>query len=165
MSAQTLWRAGERCWWAVRWFAHEFLIIAIRRDASSVLIGVCRLIGCAAMGGVLWLTLSGGVSEGALPAAIQYVSSALLAIALGNVPRELAISVCAQAMGWCGRDFTRKGVMLNGKTYRETLHPDGTWFRCESGPEGTVCEWTDTHGACNRVVTGPRRADSKSSHR
>jgi hypothetical protein len=165
MSVRRLGRLGRRCWWALRWFAVEFLVIAIRRDASSILTGACRLIGCAALGGVLWLTLSGGVSESALPATIQYVSSALLAVALGNVAREFASSVCAQVMGWGGRDFTRKGATLNGKTYRETLHPDGTWFRCESGPEGTICEWTDTHGACNRVVTGPRRVDSKSSHR
>jgi hypothetical protein len=157
MSMPGLPRFGLRCWWAVRWFGVEFLRLAVRRDMSSLLSVACRVIGCAAIGGVLWLTLSGGLVEGLAEPAIQYVASMLLAVALGNVAREFAISCCAQVMSWMGRDFTRRGATLDGKTYVETQHPDGTWIRCVSGPEGTVCEWTDTYGACNKVITGPRK--------
>ena len=56
-----------------------------------------------------------------------------------------------------GYRFRREGVMLDGKRFCETHYPDGTWMRTEHGPEGTVCEWTDELGACNRIVTAPVR--------
>jgi len=158
MSMTAFPRLASRCWWALRWFGIEFLTLAARRrDMSSQLSVACRVVGCATIGGVLWLTLSGGVGEGAADPLIQCVGSVLLAIALGNLVRELASACCAQVMNWMGRDFTRRGVTLDGKTYVETQHPDGTWIHCISGPEGTVCEWTDRCGACNKITTGPRR--------
>lgn len=157
MSVKGIRRLGLRCWWPVRWFGIEFLTLTPRRETSSLMSAGCRLVGCAAIGGVLWLTLSGGVAEGVAEPVIQYVGSVLLAIALGNVARELATTCCAQVMNWMGRDFTRRGATFDGKTYVETQHPDGTWIRCVCGPEGTVCEWTDTYGACNKVITGPRK--------
>jgi hypothetical protein len=147
-----------RVYWLIRWFAWEFLALPHRGDLSSWLVAVSRVVGCGAIYGVLHVALSGGVAADFAAAAVQWISSIALALALGNVARECTASVAARLSVSLGREFRRKGATLNGRTYVEAFHADGTWMRCVIGPEDTVCEWTDSYGACNKVVTRPVRA-------
>lgn len=148
---------ANRIYGLVRWFAHEFLSIAIGLDASSILTSLCRLLGVAVIVAVVRISLSQGLAAGALAATTQCAFVGVLAVSLGNLAKELAIDLSARVLAWFRRDLPRRGVTLDGKTYSETLYSDGTWIRCESSLAGTVCEWTDTSGACNRIVTGPPR--------
>ena len=145
-----------RAYWASRWFAYEFLAIAVGRSPSAILTSSCRVLGIVVMLAIARISLSNGLTTGALNAATQCVFIGLVAILLGNLAKETAIDLGARVMNSLGRDFSRTGATLGGNVYRETLYSDGTWIRCESGPAGTVCEWTDTSGACNRIVTGPQ---------
>ena len=141
----------------VRWFAVEFFSIAFAFKPSSIVTNLGRLAGVAAMLVVVRVSISPGLASGALTVMTQYVCIGALAILFGNVARELAIELGARVLGWSGREYRRTGVRLDGKIYTETLYPDGTWYRSERGPLGTVCEWTDRSGACNRIVTAPRK--------
>ena len=149
---------ATRAYWPLRWFAHEFLRISIRLDASSILTSLCRLFGVAIILAIVRFTLSGGLAPASVAALLQCGLAALLAVLIGNIAKEMAIELCAGAMRLCGRDFSRIGATLDGGTYRETLHVDGTWIRCVSRPAGSVCEWTDRWGACYQIVTGPRNS-------
>ena len=151
-------RAGLRVFWAVRWFAWEFLAISLRGDRSAIWVALSRVVGWLAICGVLHVALSGGVANDSFAAALQLTASAVLAIALGNLARECTVSVAAQLAVSLGREFWRKGATLDGRTYTEIFRIDGTWMRCVVGSDLTVCEWTDPYGACNKVVTRPTRA-------
>jgi hypothetical protein len=142
---------------APRWFVTEFLWVVPELRASSIVASACRVLGVVVIGLVLRVSLSEGLAPGLPAATLQCAGVGLLALALGTLAKELAIDLCARAFGWWGRDFTRKGRTLDGKSYRETLYPNGTWSRCVSGPAGIVCEWTDESGACNQIVTRPRK--------
>jgi len=150
-------RAGlTRILWALQWFAREFLWITFRPNASSILMSLCRILGLAAMLAILRLLLIAGLAPTLLGAACELAFAALVALFIGNVVKELAVELCARAMATWQRDFSRTGLTLDGKTVRETLRPDGTWIRCVTSEEGTVCEWTDRFGGCYQVVTGSR---------
>jgi len=154
--AQSL-RAGlTRLLWASQWFAREFLWIRFRPDASSILMSLCRMLGLAAILAILRLLLIAGLAPTLLGAACELAFAALVALFVGNVVKELAVEVCARAMATWQRDFSRTGLTLDGKIVRETLRADGTWIRCVTSEEGTVCEWTDRFGGCYQVVTGSR---------
>jgi uncharacterized protein YacL len=145
-----------RVYWALRWFGREFLWIDTRLEPSAVLMNVSRLIGIAVVLIVARLAMGAGLATTPLEAIIQCVLAVALGLLIGNLTRELAIDLFARAMALLLRDFTRIGATLDGKTYRETLHADGTWIRCVSGRTGCVCEWTDQSGACYQITTGPR---------
>lgn len=151
---------ATRSYWPLRWFALEFLWIAIRLDASSILTSLCRLFGVIVALGVARFSLSAGLAPTPLLLVLQCGTIALVAILIGNLARELAIDVCAGGMRLYGQSFSRVGATLDGGTYRETLHVDGTWIRCVSRHSGCVCEWTDRWGGCYRIVTGPRTPPS-----
>lgn len=150
-------RAGlTRVLWALQWFEHEFLRISLRPNASALLMTACRLLGLIVMLAIFRLLLLSDLSPALLGAACELVFAALVAIFIGSVAREMAVELAARAMAMRQRDFLRTGVTLDGKAVRETLHPDGTWIRCASSEEGTVCEWTDRFGSCYQVVTASR---------
>ena len=147
---------ARRVYWPLRWFALEFLGIAVRLNVSAILSSVCRLFGVAVILAVVRLCLSRGWAPSPLVAVLQCGLIALMAVLMGNLAKELAIDLCAGAMRLYGRPFSRTGATLDGGSYRETLHVDGTWIRCVKRPTGCVCEWTDRWGACYQIVTGPR---------
>jgi hypothetical protein len=147
---------AKRAWWAVRWFAHEFLWIAARPSAAAVLISIARLVGLSILLAVGHLSMSDGLAPGMPQATTHFILALLLAVSLGNLAKECTVTLCARALALLGRDFLRRGATLDGKHFCETFYADGTWIRCESGPEATVCEWTDGSGAINRIVTRPR---------
>jgi hypothetical protein len=82
-------------------------------------------------------------------------------LANGFRKTEPAIPFRARFLAWLGVDYSRTGTLPGGRSYRETFYANGMRYRCETGPKGTVCEWTDTSGAWNRIETratrrGPR---------
>jgi hypothetical protein len=154
--AQPFRAALTRALWALQWFAREFLWIAIRPNASAILMSICRLLGVAAIVAVLLLLPFSGLAPAFLGAACELVFVGLVAIFVGNLVKEMAVELSARAMAMWGRDFTRVGATLDGKIVRETLRCDGTWIRCVTSEEGTVCEWTDRHGGCYQVTTASR---------
>ncbi len=146
----------------VRWFAAEFLRIPMRLGTVSVLTGACRLIGCAVIGSLMYFQLQeAGASTFTYVALAEWPLAALISLLIGNLAKEMAFTVCERIAASLGRDFDRRGYMLDGRKFRETTHVDGTWIRCESGPRGTVCEWTDAYGHCSKVVTGPVRRNKE----
>jgi hypothetical protein len=143
------------------WLACEFLHIAGGSRACLLATSVCRVIGVGVILGIAYACLSDGLAPDLLAAATQCVLAAVLGVMLGNLAKEVAFDCFAQVFGRLGRDFMRTGRTVDGRIYRKTLYPDGTWFRSESGPRGTVCEWTDASGACNRIETGPRERSGR----
>lgn len=140
-----------------RWFAHEFFSIALGLDASSIVTSLGRLMGVAVMLTILYVSLMHGLAPEALAAVTQCVFVVAVAVVVGRVAMEATIDLGAGVLGWLRREYRRDGLRPDGRTYSETLYPDGTWFRSESGPAGTVCEWTDPSGACNRLITAQRK--------
>jgi hypothetical protein len=157
VTAQLGLRVVSRARMLALWLAFEFLHIAGGPRASSIATSFCRVLGVAMFVVVVRGCLSDGLAPEPAAAATQCVLAAVLGVMLGNLAKEMSFACCGHVFGWLGRDLIRTGRTVDGKIYRETLYPDGTWFRSESGPRGTVCEWTDTSGACNRVETGPRQ--------
>jgi hypothetical protein len=157
LAAQLGLRVVSRARMFALWLACEFLHIAGGSRASSIATGFCRLIGAGMLVVVVRGCLSDGLAPEPLAAATQCVLAAVLGVMIGNLAKEMSFDCCAQVFGWLGRDLIRTGRTVDGKIYREARYTDGTWFRSESGPRGTVCEWTDASGACSRIETGPRR--------
>jgi hypothetical protein len=140
----------------LRWVAYEFLPVSVRNTLSARLVDMCRLLGFAA---IVSLTIfeTGAFTFRDLHAEWPVlILDGVLAILVGNIVKECAIWVCVRVVNAYGRDFFRRGVMLNGKRFSEVFRSDGTWRRCEFGDRETVCEWTDRFGAISRSVTGPR---------
>ncbi len=86
-----------------------------------------------------------------------WILDVILAVLIGNVVKECAIRVSARVANAFGVDFYRRGLMLDGRAFREVVRADGTWRRCEFGDQETICEWTDSFGACSRSVSPLRR--------
>lgn len=135
---------------ALKWFLHEFLLLAFRAAAGSRLTGLCRITGCL----VIVLTLHAELQNGLLPnttaALIQVGVAVLTAILFGNIAKEFAFDLCARLILWSGRSFVRNGLTVGGKTFWEIQFRDGTWVRNETGSTETFCEWTQPDGRCNR---------------
>jgi hypothetical protein len=149
---------SRRAYWALRWFACQFLWIGGRSGSPAVLASLSRLAGLAVMIGLIWFTLTQSWQNDEELGFPVYLLTALVGVLFGNLAKECAISFCAGVLGWFDCDFSHRGATLDGKKYWEYFFSDGTWMRCESGPQGNVCEWTDRYGACNRVETSPVRA-------
>jgi hypothetical protein len=76
---------ATRAYWPLRRFAREFLWIAIRLDASSILTSRCRLVGVAVVLAVARFSLSKGLPPSPLAAVLQCGAVALVAILIGNL--------------------------------------------------------------------------------
>jgi hypothetical protein len=152
-SLSTTIRAYGDC--ALRWLVQEFLIISTRPNLVSMLTSLCRLLGCTTIFSVTRVVLRNGFAVGGLAAMAQCCLAVLLGVLLGNLSKEAALSVCESLMNWCGQDFWRSGITLDGRAYGEIRYANGTWIRCESGRDATACEWTDVSGACYRLESAP----------
>jgi hypothetical protein len=125
---------------------------------SSRVGDLCRLLGFGTIFVLMaWATsgLTDRQHESAWPV---WILDGIVALLIGNVVKEFAFYLCARVVNSFGRNFYRKGVMLDGKTFNEVFRSDGTWRRCEFGMRETVCEWTDAFGACHKSVSaqGPK---------
>jgi len=136
---------------ALKWFAHEFLLLTIRPAAGSRVASVCRVIGCVVIVASLRVGLRGGLLPDTAAAVIQVAIASLTAILLGNVAKEFAFDLFARLTVWSGRTFVRTGLTSSGKSFWEAQFRDGTWMRCETQSTQAVCEWTQRDGRCNRL--------------
>jgi hypothetical protein len=140
---------------ALKWFAHEFLLLSIRPLAASIPASLCRLIGCTVVVAILHVELQNGLVPNTLAAIAQCVVVGLTAILFGNVAKEFAFDLCARFVTWSGRPFPRRGLTVTGRKFYEIHYRDGTWTRHETGSAGTFCEWTEPDGCCNRIEVRP----------
>jgi hypothetical protein len=83
--------------------------------------------------------------------ALLWAVSALTAVLIGNIARELMFVLCSSVAAFRGHAFHRDGVTIGGRTFREIQYPTMTWVRCECGTDEFSCEWTEPTGRCNRV--------------
>jgi hypothetical protein len=83
--------------------------------------------------------------------ALLWTGSALTAVLIGNIARELMFGVCSSVATWMGHAFHRDGVTLGGRTFLEIHYPEMTWVRCECAVDEFSYEWTEPTGRCNRV--------------
>lgn len=146
-----------------RWGVHEFLPVSVRSSLSSRLTGLCSLLGLGTIVLIVTFETRGSVAVRSPILWVQWLLGGLVAILIGNLVKECAVWLSARIVNALGSDFYRKGVMLNGSAFSEVFRSDGTWRRFEFGPRETICEWTDSFGACYRSVTGPRSADDAPS--
>ena len=130
------------------WLSYEFLPLS----SSSTIIQVCRISGCATVATVMRICLTGPPppSHSSGIALLGFVS--LLAIAIGNIVKEMSFAFCGHLMNWAGFNFRRTGLTPLGVVFRELWRPDGTWRRLELRGRRVVCEWTTLHGECHMRV-------------
>jgi hypothetical protein len=138
---------------AATWFVGEFLVLPLRLELISMLTVLSRIVAVSTILGLLFVQLRAGLAQSWPAIVIQCGLCAMSAVMIGNIVKEVAFSIAERIARALERDFTRSGVTFTGKRYRFVQYVDGTWMRCESGPHGTVCEWMDTFGACNRIET------------
>jgi hypothetical protein len=138
---------------ALRWFVYEFLPFSVGSTVSSRVLHFSRLLAFVS-GTLILIFETRGLGASGLQGEryLVWVLDATLALLIANLVKECAIWVGARALNAFNVDFHRKGVMLNGRSFSETLHSDGTWRRCESGDGEIVCERMDRFGACSRSV-------------
>lgn len=116
------------------------------------MIQLCRLSGCATIGCVMRMGLS-GPSPPQLPGSIVLLAGVfILAVLVGNIAKEIAVACCGHLSNWLGRSFRRTGLTLGGTVFRELRRADGTWRRYEMRPTSIVCEWTNRRGECHKRV-------------
>ena len=135
---------------ALRWFVHEFFLLAVRPPAGSRLTSLCRVTGCLVIVLCLCVELRDGLLPSVPAAVIQLGAAGLTAILIGNVAKEFALDLCARFMVWSRRPFVRTGLTVRGTKFWEIQFRDGTWVRGETAATGTCCEWMEPDGRCNR---------------
>jgi hypothetical protein len=146
-------RLTVHCVNLARWFGAEFLRIPMRFGVVPVLTAISRLSGIAVTGAALYLQLRGTYQLTGYVYLTQWCLAIPLALLVGNVAKECGFILAERTAAALGLDFDRRGYTLDGRRFRKTLYPDGSWTRCETSARGTVCEWTDPFGRCEKVVT------------
>ncbi|MEJ1961090.1 MAG: hypothetical protein WDO56_05880 [Gammaproteobacteria bacterium] len=157
--------AGQALFNALRWLACEFFWVPMRANCVSASIGVSRSIGLAVVVGLLHFQLRDGLATPVWAGVMQVALACLISILLGNLAKETLLDVSGRLVNSFGIDFTRRGFLLDGSAFSETLRTDGTWYRSISNATGTICEWTDTFGKCTRIVTPPRAQRERTTAR
>lgn len=138
-----------------RYLLHEFLHISLRRDMASVLTSGCRLLASLLVTMMMYAQLYGQLSEPGDMFPLRLLVAVVVSVTVGALSKELAfLSAAAIVNGW-GRDFTRHGLQLNGQSFVETRYSDGRWERRESGPRGSMHEWSDANGVYDFSVVSP----------
>ena len=135
----------------VRWVLFEFLPLPSRARGYQMAGVMCRLSGCGACVGILSVALRARAASHGEMLALLWGGSALTAILIGNIAREVMFGLCASVSTWLGHVFQRGGVTLGGRNFLEIHYPSMTWLRWECGADEISCEWTEPTGRCNRV--------------
>lgn len=148
----------------LRWIAFEFLPLRVGAMGFPALATVCRLAGCGVALGILSVELRGSATSGAVMLILVWTGSALTAVLIGNCAREWTFELCSRLVTLSGHTFCRTGVTLGGRAFLEVHYPRGTWLRCEFGAAGSVYEWTDENGRCNRLETRLRLDASQGAY-
>src|ERR1019366_4317059 len=92
---------------------------------------LCRFSGCVTLLGVMRIGLSGPAPPSPYHSALLIIALFLLAVALGNIVKEIAFALCAQLSNWAGFNFRRTGRTLGGTPFRDLRRSDGTWRHLE----------------------------------
>jgi hypothetical protein len=135
----------------VRWLLFEVLPLPMRTTGCHVAAVACRVAGCGVSFGVLSVELQASARSHGEELVLLWAASALTALLIGNIAREMMFEACTSVATLLGRPFLRDGVTLTGRTFLEIHYPTMTWVRCECGADGFSYEWTETTGRCNRV--------------
>jgi len=146
------------------WLSYEFLPLSLSSRHSATLIKVCRICGCATIASVVRICLTGPRPPSHSSAIALFGFVFLLAIAVGNIVKEMSFAFCGHFMNWAGFNFRRMGLTPCGAVFRELWRPDGTWRRLELRAGTITCEWTTPYGECHmRVFNALVPASRKSS--
>jgi len=135
----------------VRWLVFEVLPLPISTRGDYVVGAACRLVACGVSIGILSVELQTSATLRGEALALLWAASALTAVLIGNVARELMFGICSSVAAWTGHAFHRDGVTLGGRTFLEVHYPTMTWARCECGADEFSYEWTEPTGRCNRI--------------
>lgn len=120
---------GTRAYWPLRWFALEFLGIAVKPNVSAIL---GSLFGLAVILVVVRFCSSSGLAPSPLAAVLQCGLVAVIAVLMGNLAKELAIDLRAGTMRLYGRNFSRVGAERAG----QGADPDARPFARAKNPVG-----------------------------
>ncbi len=147
--------AGRAGSWAVicliRWIVFEVLPLPRSTRAYDFVGVACRLVGCGVAIGILSVELQASAASHGEMLVLLWAGSALTAILIGNIARELMFVICASVATVMGHAFHRDGVTLGGRTFQEIHYPTMTWARCELRADEFSYEWTEPTGRCSRV--------------
>ena len=132
--------------------AYEFLPLSMSTYGPPAITKLCRFSGCVTLLGVMRIGLSGPAPPSPYHSALLIIALFLLAVALGNIVKEIAFALCAQLSNWAGFNFRRTGRTLGGTPFRDLRRSDGTWRHLERRERKIVVEWTTRDGACRKRV-------------
>ncbi|HTC54751.1 MAG TPA: hypothetical protein VK700_22640 [Steroidobacteraceae bacterium] len=135
----------------LRWVVCELLPLPMSTRAHHLVAAACRLAGCAVAVGILSVELQRSGASHGLVLACLWTGSALTAVLIGNIARELLFALSTSVATLLGQVFQRDGATLGGRTFLEVHYPTMTWIRCECADDEFTCEWTEPTGRCNRV--------------
>ena len=123
----------------------------LRISLSSVLGGLCGLLGLATASVVVGVCLDRGLAASTPLAIAQLGAAVLLAVLVGNVVRECAFALSEALVTACGRPFFRKTRTVTGRLVSEVWLPGGMWVRCETWKDGAALAWTERDGSCTGI--------------
>jgi hypothetical protein len=95
---------------------------------------------------------AGGYQLVGVALALLWAVSALTAVLIGNIARELMFVLYSSVATFRGHAFHRDGVTIGGRTFLEIQYPTMTWVRCECGTDEFSCEWTEPTARCKRCI-------------
>jgi hypothetical protein len=136
----------------IRGYLLDLLPLPRSAAHSDVVIFVCRLLGCAAIVAMSYVSIqhTGAISASqAFPFGLLLTTVALL---VGNLIKEVAILIGGIAINWLGLEFRRTRLSISGAQLSEVYRPDGTWDRYILETAETIHEWSDPNGGCHREV-------------
>jgi len=132
--------------------AYEFLPLSMSTYGPPAITILCRFSGCVTLLDVMRIGLSGPAPPSPYHSVLLIIAVFPLAVALGNIVKEIAFALCAQLSNWAGFEFRRAGRTLGGTPFRDLRRSDGTWRHLERRERKIVVEWTTRDGACHKRV-------------
>ena len=132
--------------------AYEFLPLSMSTYGPPAITILCHFSGCVTLLGVMRIGLSGPAPPSPYHSVLLIIAVLPLAVALGNIVKEIAFALCAQLSNWAGFNFRRAGRTLGGTPFRDLRRSDGTWRHLERREREIVVEWTTRDGACHKRV-------------
>jgi hypothetical protein len=151
------------------WFAYEFLPLSVSSTFPTALTKLSRFGGCATIVGVLGVCTTGPAPTTVGGSIVRYIFMIYLAVASGNIVKEVSFALCGHLMNWVGADFCRLGMTAQGHFFKELRRRDGTWRRLDMRNGAIVREWTNLRGDCRlrsfkRMGTSRDGANSEEAH-
>ena len=111
--------------------AYEFLPLSMSTYGPPAITKLCHFSGGVTLLGVMLIGLSGPAPRSPYCSVLLIIALFLVAVALGNIVKEIAFALCAQLSNWAGFNFRRTGRTLGGTPFRDLRRSDGTWRHLE----------------------------------